>query len=300
VSEWTPEVEVHVELAAELLSDLEGLSVDRVELLGAGWDNVAYLVDDSLVFRFPQRAVAARIMENELRALPSLAPRLPLPIPRPTYVGGPCARYPWRFAGYPRLRGTTACRTSLRSIAPGLVEPLAGFLEALHAIPGAQAIAEPDAFGKLDLAVTKERITARLEQAAAGGWLDGIDALRAILSLSPPCTPERIVVCHGDLYARHLLVDEGVLTGVIDWGDVHRGDPSVDLSIAWMLFSARERARFWTLYRGATAREIDLARLRALGHSLGTLAYALEIGDQDLERACRFALDNVRDEELKR
>lgn len=296
MSEWTPEIEVDAALAAALLVELD-FAVHRIEPFGTGWDNVAYLVNGELVFRFPQRAVAAQIMENELRALPSLAPRLPLPIPNPTHVGGPSARYPWRFAGYPLVRGTTACRSELALIAPGFVEPLARFLAALHSITGADAerIAEPDASGKLDLTITKERIARRLEEAERGGWLAITSSLRPLLSLSPSAAHDRAVVCHGDLYARHLLVgDRGALAGVIDWGDVHRGDPAVDLSVAWMTFPAQERARFWTLYAAATEREIELARLRALGHSLGTLAYALEIGDRDLERACRFALENVR------
>jgi aminoglycoside phosphotransferase (APT) family kinase protein len=293
VSEWTPELEVDPTLAAALIAQL-GVAVDRIEHFGTGWDNVAYLVNGELVFRFPQRTVAARIMENELRALPSLAPRLPLSIPSPIHVGGPSERYPWRFAGYPLVRGVTACRTDLPAIAPSFVEPLARFLAALHAI-GGDDIAEPDRFRKLDLAIAKERIAARLDDAAHEGWLDGTGGLRALLEPSPVTTPDRVCVCHGDLYARHLLVDQPRLAGVIDWGDVHRGDPAVDLSIAWMLFGPPERARFWSAYGVATPREIALARLRALSHSLGTLVYALEIGDRDLERACRFALDNLRD-----
>ena len=42
-------------------------------------------------------------------------------------------------------------------------------------------------------------------------------------------------LCHGDLYARHLVVDERALKGVIDWGDVHSGCPSKDLAILYAL-----------------------------------------------------------------
>ena len=49
---------------------------------------------------------------------------------------------------------------------------------------------------------------------------------------------------HGDLHALNVLVDNGVLSGVIDWGDVTAGDRATDLASLWMLFAdptARQR-----------------------------------------------------------
>src|SRR6185312_7782074 len=46
--------------------------------------------------------------------------------------------------------------------------------------------------------------------------------------------PDELVVCHGDLHLRHLLVsDAGDLAGVIDWIDVCRGDAAIDLLLYW-------------------------------------------------------------------
>ena len=50
---------------------------------------------------------------------------------------------------------------------------------------------------------------------------------------------------HGDLYARHLLLDDHKkLCGVIDWGDVHLGDRALDLSIAYSFLPAEARLCF--------------------------------------------------------
>jgi aminoglycoside phosphotransferase (APT) family kinase protein len=295
VKEWTPEIAVDETLARALIADaFPALRVEAIERLGTGWDNAAFLVNRAFVFRFPQRAAAVPLLETELRVLPTLAPQLPLPIPNPLYAGRVSARYPWPFAGYAVVPGVTACRAPLDRIAAALVEPLADFLRALHAVPGARELAPPDRARKLDLSITKERAAARIDEAERTRSLSAISALRSVLDLVPAAATERTAICHGDLYSRHLVLDaSNALAGIIDWGDVHAGDPAVDLSIAWILFPARERARFFERYRDASDRERDLARLRALGHSLATLAYALEVGDRDLERACRFALENV-------
>ena len=85
---WSAEVTVDEPLARGLITDqFPEVALESLQLLGVGWDNTAWLVDDRWVFRFPRRAVAIPGFERELGALPQLAPRLPLPIPDPVFVG---------------------------------------------------------------------------------------------------------------------------------------------------------------------------------------------------------------------
>ena len=105
----------------------------------------------------------------------------------------------------------------------------------------------------------------------------------------PPLAPS--VVCHGDLHFRHLLVRDGALTGVIDWGDLCRGDPAVDLMAYWMALPGFARPDFLRAY-GHPVREDQLLRARvwALVCGAGLLEYALDVGDERLAReAARFA-----------
>ena len=83
-----------------IASRFADVRADRLERLGQGWDNAAYLVDGRAVFRFPQPAVAAPLVATEIAVLPLLAPRLPLAIPVPRWIGRPDESYPWQFAGY--------------------------------------------------------------------------------------------------------------------------------------------------------------------------------------------------------
>lgn len=49
---------------------------------------------------------------------------------------------------------------------------------------------------------------------------------------------------HGDLSAGNLLVQEGRLSTIIDFGQLAVGDPACDLAIAWTLFEGKSRKAF--------------------------------------------------------
>ena len=54
--EWDADVELSREAAARLIvRQFPALAPARLALLGAGWDNTAYLVNERFVFRFPRR-----------------------------------------------------------------------------------------------------------------------------------------------------------------------------------------------------------------------------------------------------
>jgi aminoglycoside phosphotransferase (APT) family kinase protein len=96
---------------------------------------------------------------------------------------------------------------------------------------------------------------------------------------------------HGDLYARHVLLDESARAcGVIDWGDTHVGEPALDLAIAWMLLPAEARPAFSGAYGGIDDDAWKRARFRAVYHQANTVLYADEVGDEALRRACLASL----------
>ena len=298
---WTAEEVVSPELAAHLIEEqFPALAPVQVAALGVGWDNIAYLADEAYVFRFPRREVAVPLLETEARVLPQIAARLPLPVPVPDLIGKPSAAYPWPFAGYPFLEGRTACRANLDAgQRMALAEPLGQFLAALHAVPVDQMVAlgvGGDSIGRLDLTTRVPRaleVLGRLPPAALGvdpgvvrGIIEGSASIRA---------PAAQVLAHGDLYVRHLLVDEQArLCGVIDWGDLHVGNPAVDLSVAYGFLPPEARPAFLRGYaQRVPAPTWWLARFRAVFHALCLLDYALQIREADLEREARQSLTNA-------
>lgn len=265
---WVPEVTVDESLARTLIEDqFPEFSGAPIRRFGQGWDNVAYLVDGCTVFRFPQRKASAPLIEREIAFMPSIAAQLPLAAPNPRYAGVPGFEYPWRFAGYELVAGTTACGCTLSyAERKRLAEDLAHFLRALHRIDpfGFTSPLPHDDIGKLD----PQRL--QIDEA--------------------PLTGD-VRVAHGDLYARHLLLDsENRLNGVIDWGDVRLAHPAVDLSVVHMMVPPREHGTFLDIYGNVDDRTWRFARYRAHHHARFVLEFGNAVGDEALQQAARTAL----------
>lgn len=290
------------EARRHILARFPELAPARCRRLGEGWDNLAVLVDEQVVFRFPRRAVAAELIAAEAAVLPEIAAGLPLPISWPRWLADPGPDYPYPFAGYPLLPGEPACRRHLsRPERAGLAPTLGRFLKALHATPP-----PPGCPGDvIRRAVLGERLPVLKERVAAcriDGALKTRALARAEALAQAGAAPEPRLV-HGDLYSCHLLVDErGQASGVIDWGDVHRGDPALDLSLAWALLPRGARGAFLEAY-GPVEDDPDLvlrARFRALYSGVMLVHYGQAIGDDGLEGAGRRAIEGGLDDDCER
>jgi aminoglycoside phosphotransferase (APT) family kinase protein len=292
---WQPDHPVDEALARALVAaQFPQCAAAKVERGGAGWDVDVWRFGD-VAFRFPRRAIAVPLVENELRVLRRLAPLLPVGVPRPTLIGAPSARFAAPFYGHPWLAGQTADRAPLNDASrAALAVETARLLGRLHAIDPRAVDAPRDPF-RGDLSRRAARALARLEALPPRQ----VAAARRLLDPPPPdASGVATTLLHGDLYARHLLVDGARrLTGVIDWGDVCHGDPAIDLAIAYTLVGAGVREAFFAAYGPVDpatrrrARHIGLARYGIL---LG--AYARDVGDRALDeesgRALAHALDD--------
>jgi aminoglycoside phosphotransferase (APT) family kinase protein len=259
------DVEVSADLVRRLLADQHpDLARLPVEFLANGWDNELYRVGDRLVARLPRRALGAQIITNEQRWLPGLAPRLPLPIPCPERTGVPACGYPYSWSVVPYLPGVPAAQA--RSLDPAAAAAaVGGFLGALHVPAPADAPANP--FRGVPLTARASTFAANL--ALLGGQVDRDAVLRAwVAALTAPGYDGPPVWLHGDLHPANILVNDGQVSGVIDFGDITAGDPASDLSVAWMLLPPGFHAGFWSAYQAAGGRAGDAVRARARGWAL--------------------------------
>lgn len=304
VPPWQSDIAVSAELARSLIesqfpSEFPSRTPADVKPFGSGWDNAAFLVNDANVFRFPRRKLAVPFMEAEIRVLPWLGPQLPVAVPILKWIGRLTEPYPWPFAGYPRIRGRTACCFGLDAEQrTALARPLARFLRALHSLNAAEAArhgAGTDRIARLDLGARLPEARIELEQLARQGIIAEVGPFHAILDSWPAgYIPRQDTLVHGDLYARHLVLDEdGNLAGVIDWGDVHRGDPAADLMIVHAFLPPPARDAFRQEYLLTTELTWQVARVRTLWHTLHVIRYAHDVNDPDLAQEAQASLRHL-------
>ena len=283
---WTPDVAVDEPLVRTLLAQFQELDGTALRKLAEGWDNSVWVAAERYAFRIPHREVAVPGLERELAMLPELAPRLPLPVPRPRFVGRPDEGYRWPFFGAELLPGEEAGSAALDADQRFEVAlDLARFLRALHALePDGRLPRDPN--GREDMA--KRTLLAREELCRLerlGVWRAPAEAEQLLASAERLPPPEAPAVAHGDLHFRHLLVDGGRASGVIDWGDVCLADPAIDLPLLWSFVEPARRAAFLDAYGPVT--EAQLVRSRVLALQLcATLAhYGRVEGNEAVERA---------------
>ncbi len=218
-----------------------GLPIRPVDL--DGWDNTTFRLGEDMSVRLPSAERYAAQVEKEHRWLPKLAPLLPLPIPTPLAKGAPTDDYPFPWSVYRWIEGENA---AIGRIADPVefATTLAAFLTALYRIdptdgppPGPHNFfrgAPPevyDAESRQALASLEDEIDTDLARAT---WEGALEATWQ----GPP------VWFHGDVAAGNLLVEDGRLSAVIDFGTSGVGDPACDLAIAWTFFGGESRDAF--------------------------------------------------------
>ncbi|WP_163505934.1 phosphotransferase [Fodinicola acaciae] len=291
-----PGVEVTADLVRALLQeqhpDLAGLTIREVT---GGWSNQMWRLGDELAVRMQRMARTPEFQLKERRWLPVLAPLLPLPVPTPVRFGEPSERFPKHWTVMTWVPGKPLDHSSIsRSV--HAADTLAGFLQALHVEAPVEAPiatdrgAHPrnctDGFESFFQAVTPDDIVADVRAV----W---DDAVAADDWKGPP------VWVHGDLHPANVVVSDGTLSGILDFGDLSAGDPAWDLASAWVLLPAGAAARFFDTYARADEAAIRRARGLAAMKSLFLMLMG-QNGDRGLPGgkshwgpAGRAALDRV-------
>lgn len=212
----------------------------------SGWDNRTFHLGEHMVVRMPSAAEYAAQVEKEHRWLPKLAPLLPLPIPVPLAIGEPGEGYPWKWSIYRWLEGNPAASAPIADLCD-FAKSLAQFLLALQRIdPTGGPLPGPHSFyrgGELKIYDSETRKAI----AALKGKIDAnaaIEVWEKALAISWQHSP---VWVHGDISPGNLLVQEGSLCAVIDFGQLAIGDPACDLAIAWTFFESESREVFRTM-----------------------------------------------------
>jgi aminoglycoside phosphotransferase (APT) family kinase protein len=263
------EVDTDVTLVRRLLAgqfpQWAELAIEPV--VSYGTDHDIYRLGDHLAARLPRIGWATGQARKEAEWLPKLAPHLPLAVPVQLAMGQPAEGYPFEWSVYQWLPGENANGTidDLDQAA----DDLAAFVKALRRIDTTDAHLRPPGSRGSPLAELDKHV--RRSIAELGDRIDTDAALRSWEeSLNAPEWDGEDVWVQGDLLPGNLLVVDGRLSAVIDFGCLNVGDPACDLQPAWNVFTGDSRTR----YRAALQAD-DASWLRGRGWALYQAVMAL-------------------------
>lgn len=284
------EIEITTDLVRDLLQeqhpDLAGLAIREV---AGGWGNQMWRLGDELAVRMQRMDPTPELQLKERRWLPVLAPRLPLPVPTPVRFGEPSERFPKHWTVMTWVPGEPLDHGSI-SRGAHAADTLAGFLQALHVEAPAEAPIATDRTHPRDCTEGFENF---LQAVAPDGIAADVravwdDAVAAHAWQGPP------VWVHGDLHPANVVVSDGTLSGIVDFGAMFAGDPAWDLAAAWVLLPAGTASRFFDMYAYADGAAIRRARglaamkslfLMLMGRTeIGVLPAASRTGDPQARR----------------
>lgn len=293
---WDADWEISEVSAQRLInSQFPTLSSKRIRKLGYGWDNTVFMVGDEYVFRFPRRKIAIESIRMEAKMLPMLKDFISIPYAKPLFFGEGNSEFPAPFLGYSYLTGQFPVGLSdeQRMLS---ASTLAQFLKGLHAFP--VQVAEENGIqhdhrNLTDISLRKGKMLKFLFDLSKHMKKEEHRAVSDYLEqLTTDQVKQKYVFTHGDLHFKNILVDEnGVVSGVIDWGDMNIGHPACDLSIAYSFLPSQARSDFFREYGEVDEETKILARLIAV--YIPMLIWMQAIDDKD-EKVADEARANIK------
>ena len=240
------EIDIDVALVRQLLRAqfAPWAELPIAPVLPRGTDNALYRVGEDMVARLPRRERPSRTLEKERHWLPRLASSLPVAVPLPLADGEPSDDYPYAWGIYRWLDGEPATLDKIDDL-ERFADDLADFLAALQRIDASGGPEPGDHNFFRGVPLERRDADTRASIAALAGAIDAVAATVAWEeALSAPEWTGPPVWIHGDLDAHNLLVANGRLTGVLDFGGLAVGDPACDVMVAWKVLTAETRSVF--------------------------------------------------------
>lgn len=204
---------------------------DSYRYIDEGWDHEVLILDQKLVFRFPNDDEYFKQLYGETQALKRLKTFVSVQIPDYTYIAPDHS-----FAGYPYIPGQPLHRDLFDSLRPDarklIAEQLASLLSAMHQLVGQGhdfTLVMPSDMKEQQARIktqAKQYLPAVLSAEDFATIKDIMAETDRLLALTLPT-----VLIHGDIYNNHLLWDEVTKQlGAIDFSDMNLGDPAFDFA----------------------------------------------------------------------
>jgi aminoglycoside phosphotransferase (APT) family kinase protein len=228
-----------------------------------GFNMAVFRLGDDLAVRLPRHRGSVGPLEAEIRWIGLLGRQWTFPMQRIERVGRPSTDYPWCWAVTSWLPGELAADRPLDASA---ARPLGQALAEVHRPAPDDAPFNSEQSVRL---VAREPVLRRVlpqlpAVGAARGLAVDLDAAAAIWAgaLAVPDDAPRVWI-HGDLHPFNVISLNGQFGGIIDWSDIARGDPAVDLGYLRLLLPAAAMPTAHDGYGGVD--DATAARARGIG-----------------------------------
>jgi len=216
------------EIAAGLTAAFPELRIEPLVVLDVGFGSTVVETDDSTIFRIARHARATRGHGYEAKLLPQLQGRLPVAVPNPQWRIEPGGQFRFGALGHRKLPGLPLDPTDADD---AIAADAAHFLAALHGVRDVDARkAELQDFDELRRATSDalRRLLTSAEYARVEAWWDELERDEGLRAFEPRLR-------HGDFWYENMLVADGRLVGVVDWGTAAYGDAAEDLATLRLL-----------------------------------------------------------------
>ena len=253
-----------------------------------GWDNATFRLGETMSVRLRSAGHYVEAVEKEHRWLPILASELPLPVPQPLAMGAPGCGFPWPWSVYRWIDGAPATAQAITDL-PQFAADLADFLAALYKIDavGGPPPGTHNFFRGGPLTVYDGETRDELE--ALSGHID-TELAAEVWQAALEATWRGVAVWfHGDAQPGNLLLADGRLSAVLDFGTCGVGDPACDTTIAWTFLSGHSSRIFKERLPVDSATWVR-GRGWAIWKAMKVLAGALESDAQD----AAFTMDVIQ------
>jgi aminoglycoside phosphotransferase (APT) family kinase protein len=238
------QVDIDVPTAGRLLTqqfpEFSDLPLRHVP--SGGTDNAVFRIGEGLAMRMPLRPRSVDGLLKEVRWLPTVAPHLTLEVPQIVATGAPTEEYPFAWAVVRWLHGEDALTSRFASMRDA-AEAIGRFVAELQRIEPVPAPGSEGFVRGRSLIGRDEAFRAALPKCA--GLVD-VRRVEQVWddALSQPDWDGPPVWLHSDLIPGNILLRDGRVVGVLDFGAMCTGDPAYDATAAWSLFDRDHRPLF--------------------------------------------------------
>ena len=237
---------IDVELAKSLISEQfpEYKNLEIKPIPKSGWDNRMFVLGDDMLIRMPSVECYQAQIKKEYKFLPKFKNFLSFAIPEPIKIGKPSENFPWNWSMYKYIEGENSSNGNIKDKIE-FAKDLAKFLNEFQNISteGGPEAGEHNFYRGGDLNVYDDEVHESIKLLKDKIDEDVIFEIwnKAIKTK----WDKKSVWVHGDISFGNLLVKDGKLCAIIDFGGIGIGDPACDLAIAWTDFDNEERKVFY-------------------------------------------------------